>query len=179
MAQPPDAHNNKMILTFYGDGKGKTSAALGVALRASGYSRKILFCQFIKGDWKTGEDIALKKIKNLTHRKFGIGFVLPQDDTKRKEEHIEAGGRGIKFVIKSAKQYDLIILDEILNAVKLKIIDIDDVLKIIKDNKKKDLILTGRPKIKKIIDVSDLVSEIKKIKHPFDKGIKAKKGIDY
>jgi len=168
-----------MILTFYGEGKGKTSIALGLALRASGYGKKILFCQFIKGDWKTGEDTALAKIKNLTHKKLGVGFVLPSDSKKQKKQHRDAGRNGLKYVEAEAKKYDLVILDEVLYAIKLGIFKTDGILSIIRRNKKMDFILTGRPKIKKIIAASDLVSEIKKIKHPFEIGKKAKRGIDY
>ena len=168
-----------MILTFYGKGKGKTSAALGLALRASGHGKKVLFCQFIKGDWKTGEDEALKKVKGITHKKCGIGFVLPSDSEKKRQEHKRANNDGLKFIDKNLAKYDLVVLDEVLYAIKLRLLDIDEVIAVVKKSKKTDFVLTGRYRFKKIIDVSDLVSEIIKVKHPFDSGKKAKKGIDW
>lgn len=168
-----------MILTFYGKGKGKTSAALGLSLRASGHGKRVLFCQFIKGNWKTGEDAALKKINNITHKKCGLGFVLPSDSEKRKQEHEKASTDGLKFVDKNLSKYDLVILDEVLYAIKLGLLDIDEVITVVKKSKRTDFVLTGRYRFKKIIDISDLVSEITKIKHPFDTGKKAKKGIDW
>lgn len=168
-----------MILTFYGKGKGKTSAALGLALRASGHGKKVLFCQFIKGDWKTGEDIALGKIKNITHKKCGIGFVLPSDSEKKMREHFAANNDGLAYVDRNSGKFDLIVLDEILYAIRLKLLDIDRVIAIIKKNKKSDFVLTGRYRFKKIVDISDLVSKIEKEKHPFDIGKNAKKGIDW
>ncbi len=168
-----------MILTFYGEGKGKTSAALGIALRASGYGKKILFCQFIKGNWDTGEDKALKRIKNLIHKKFGLGFVKKGDSEQKRLKDIKAAQAGFDFVKTNTMKYDIVILDEILIAIELGFIKKTDLLIFLKNNPNCDYVLTGRPKINEIIEISDYVSEIKKFKHPFDRGIIAKKGIDY
>lgn len=165
-----------MILTFYGKGKGKSSCALGIVLRSTGHKKKVLFCQFIKKDWETGEDLILKTIKNVNHKKFGLGFILPKDDFKK---HRQAVKEGINYIKDNANCYDLVVLDEILVAISLKLISSEEVISIIRYNPKPDYILTGRPKIKKINDISDLISRIDKIKHPFDVGIKAKKGIDW
>jgi cob(I)alamin adenosyltransferase len=167
-----------MILTFYGKGKGKTSCALGIALRASGHGKKVLFCQFIKGDWQTGEDLALNKI-NIKHKKFGIGFVRSQDSMEKMKKHKKTTLEGIAYLEKNAKKYELIVLDEILVAIDLKLTETKKIISLIKANPEPDYILTGRPKNKKINAFSDLVSRIDKTKHPFDLGIKAKQGIDW
>lgn len=169
-----------MILSFYGEGKGKTSAALGTALRASGYDKRILFAQFIKGDWPTGEDKALKNIKGLVHKKFGLGFVGILNDDKALKIHVEAAQKGLDFVKQNAKKYDLVILDEIFGTVQGKLLPLPAVLEFVKSMPKKtDIIMTGRPEIKDLLEISDLVSEIRNVKHPFDKGKLARKGIDY
>lgn len=165
-----------MILTFYGKGKGKSSCALGIVLRSAGHGKKVLFCQFIKKDWETGEDLFLKAVENVNHKKFGLGFILPEDDLK---EHRRAIKKGIDYIKENASSYDLVVLDEILVAISLKLISSEEVISTIRHNSKPDYILTGRPKIKKINDISDLISRVDKIKHPFDIGAKAKKGIDW
>ena len=168
-----------MIISYYGDGKGKTTAALGLVLRASGYKKKILFAQFIKGEFKTGEDEALKEIKGLARKKFGLGFVGIGGDTKRPDEHKAAAQKGLKYVSKNLDNFEVIVLDEIFGAVKGKLLCSEDVLKLLAKSKEIDFVLTGRPKIDELLAVSDLVSEIKKVKHPFDNGLTAKRGIDY
>ena len=170
-----------MIIVYYGDGKGKTTAALGLALRASGYHRKILFAQFIKSPKAiTGEDKALKNIKHLVHKKFGLGFVGLYDDSKSIEEHQGAAKIGVDFVIKAIKNYDLVVLDEFLGAIKGGLVDLKTATDLIKNfPKEKDLVITGRPKYSKIINLADLVSEVKEVKHPFKRGKMAKQGIDF
>lgn len=168
-----------MIISYYGDGKGKTTAALGLALRASGYGKKVLFAQFVKGNIKTGEDEALKKIANLTHRKFGEGFIGILNDTKKISEHRSAAQKGFEFVKKNAKKFDILVLDEIFGAIKADLIDVEQVIELLKSNNELDIVMTGRPEVNELIKASDLVSLIKKIKHPYDMGIQAKRSLDY
>jgi len=168
-----------MIISYYGKGKGKTTAALGSALRASGYGKKILFVQFIKGDFPTGEDEALAKISNLTHKKFGLGFVGILGDERKLAEHQEAAQGGMRFVMENAENFDIVILDEVFGAIKGKLLDENSVIALLKAIKNQDLIMTGRPKISDLLNCSDLVTEMKQIKHPFETGTQAKKGIDF
>jgi len=170
-----------MIITYYGNGKGKTTAALGLALRSSGYDKKILFVQFIKSPKsKTGEDVALKKIKNLTHKKFGLGFVGLLQDSHTPQEHRLAAQKGLKYVIKELGNYELVILDEVLGAIKGKLIDEKSILDLMNlISKNQTLVLTGRPKYKRIISKCDLATEMSEIKHPFQKGQLAVKGVDF
>jgi len=185
-----------MIIVFTGNGKGKTTAALGQAVRALGQGKKVLIIQFIKGPWKTGEDKFAKKIKDFRIIKTGKGFVKTLGDKLPFKEHQKAVHKGLKLAARAinSKKYDLIILDEINNAVDLKLVSVKDVLKILKPLKntrrlfsnsqefenKPDIILTGRNAPKSFIKIADLVTEMKEIKHPFQKNkASARAGIDF
>lgn len=171
-----------LIIAYYGDGKGKTTAALGLALRASGLNKRARIIQFIKGPWKTAEESAIKKIRNIELEKTGLGFVGIQDDKNKIGDHRRMALAGLKRVTESYREKDLfiLILDEILGAIGGGILKASEVAEIVKSKPAKlNLVLTGRPKIKKIISISDLVSEIREIKHPFRKGRLGVRGIDY
>lgn len=169
-----------MILIFTGNGKGKTTAAIGQAVRAIGNGKKVLMIQFIKGPWISGEDKFFKKGKIV---KTGKGFVGILGDKLPFSVHKKAAAKGLKLAKKSiqSKKWDLIILDEINNAVHLKLIKAVDVLKIIKKlPEKTDLILTGRDAPKSFIKIADITTEMKEIKHIFQKNKRSmKKGIEY
>jgi len=171
-----------MIISYFGDGKGKTTAALGLALRAAGHGKKAKIIQFIKGDWESGEELAVKKIPGLVLEKYGLGFIGFGCDRHPLRDHRRAAQRGLlaaKQAINSQK-YFVVILDEIFGAIEARVITKKQVLDLLKNKPSQvSLVLTGRKKIKEIIARCDLVSEIKKIKHPFDRGIKAIKGLDY
>jgi len=177
--------NNKqesgLVIVYTGNGKGKTTAALGLTLRASGYNKKILIVQFIKS-WFTGEKKSIEKLPNVDFYQMGKGFVKILGDKKPIEDHKRSAQNALKFAqekIRSSK-YDVLILDEINVAIREKLIPISKVINLIKNKPKElDLVLTGRNAHKKIIELADLVTEMKEIKHPFQKGIKAKVGIDF
>lgn len=170
-----------MIITYYGNGKGKTTAALGLVLRASGYNKRILVGQFVKSPQSvTGEDKALKLIPNLKHKKFGLGFVGIYSDKKLLKEHQEAAQKGLDYLGKNLDKFDVIVADELLGAIKGGLVSIAEVVDLIKSfPTDKDLVLTGRPKYQKIISLSDLVTEMAEVKHPFKRGKMAKEGIDF
>lgn len=170
-----------LVIVYTGDGKGKTTTALGLILRASGYNKKILLVQFIKNSF-SGELKSLKKLEGLKIIRGGKGFVGILGDKLPLEEHKNAAVATFNKLnneIISGK-WDLVVVDEIIGAVSGKLLDAELVLDLI-DRKPDfvDLVMTGCNASKEIIERSDLVSEIKSIKHPFDKGIKAKKGIDF
>ena len=172
-----------LVIVYTGDGKGKTTAALGLCIRAIGYNKKICIIQFIKGSWKYGELEGIKRLApEVELYQKGLGFVGIIDDKLDKSEHIKAAGEALAFAGEKmhSGKYDIVILDEINVAVHLNLIGVDDVLSLI-DNKPKplDLVLTGRNARDEIIERADLVTEMREIKHPFRKGIKAKKGIDF
>lgn len=174
---------NGFVIVYTGKGKGKTTAALGMALRAIGYEHKICMIQFIKGSWHYGEmDSTAKLGPNFELIAVGKGFVGIIDDKSSKEEHQKIAQEAIKISKEriNSNKYDLVILDEINYAVKLELIKVDDVIELIKNKPENlDLVLTGNYARPEIIEMADLVTEMKEIKHPFQLGIKAKKGIDF
>lgn len=170
-----------MIHIYTGDGKGKTTSSLGLALRALGADKKVAIIQFLKKP-NTSEYKAIKKFRlPISIESFGIGFYKILGDDKPKVKHQKAAQKGLKKAkeIIATNKYDLVILDEINVAIDYNLIKLEEVLEIITSNKKAELVLTGRnahPKLKKI---ADLVTVMKKNKHYFDIGTKARKGIEY
>jgi cob(I)alamin adenosyltransferase len=172
-----------LVIVYTGKGKGKTTAALGMALRAVGYNYKICMIQFIKGSWHYGEMTSSKRLEpEFELTAIGKGFVGIIDDKSPIEEHKEIATEALciaKEKIQS-KKYDIVILDEINYAINLGLIKLEDVLEIIKMKPLNvNLVLTGNHAKDEIIQVADLVTEMREIKHPFKEGIKAKKGIDF
>lgn len=175
-----------MILINTGNGKGKTTAALGVALRVLGYGKRAAVIQFIKGPWKSGEDMFAKQC-NISPSKFtiiktGKGFVNLPGDTLPVKVHKEAALAGLQKAkeLIASKKYDLVILDEVNNAVDLKLIGAKSVTDLLrKIPEEVDVILTGRHAPKSFIALADTVTEMKEIKHAFHKKGVAKKGIDF
>ncbi len=166
-----------MIQVYTGNGKGKTTAAFGLALRASGAGLKVYIGQFAKGR-SYSEIKALKKIKNIRIEQFGRSCFIKRSPEKKDFELARAGFKKISEIIRK-KKYRLIILDEINIAVKLKLIPLRDLLRLIKNTPKStELVLTGRYAHLKIIKVADLVSEVKEVKHYYAKGVKARRGIE-
>lgn len=173
---------NGLILVNTGDGKGKTTAALGMALRAWGQGMKVLVLQFIKGGWKYGELKATEKLgPDFEMRQMGEGFIKGPGDQSL-EEHRQAAAEALeaaKTEISSGK-YDLIILDEILYAIHYGLVALDDALELMaKKPDRLHLVLTGRNAPPEIIEQADLVTEMKEIKHHYNKGIPAQKGIEF
>jgi len=172
-----------LTIVYTGKGKGKTTAALGIALRATGYGKKICMIQFIKGSWHYGEMHSSKRLEpEFEIIAIGKGFVGIIDDKTPKEEHESIAKEAIKISIEKIQsgKYDIVILDEINYAINLDLVKIEDVLNLIKSKPPGlDLVLTGNYAKDEIIELADIVTEMKEIKHPFQRGIKAKKGIDF
>lgn len=172
-----------LIHVYTGNGKGKTSAAIGLAIRAISYKKKVLIVQFIKGPWRSGELDIVKKLKPyLKIFAMGQGFVKILEDNKPLAIHKKAAQQALNYArreMRSAK-YDIVILDEINVAIKEKLLLQKEIVQLIKNKPKKvELILTGRGATDKIKQLADYVSEIKDIKHPLKKGILARESIDY
>jgi len=167
-----------LIQVYTGNGKGKTTAAFGQAIRAVGAGLKVFIGQFIKGK-NYSELNAFKKIKNIKIEQFGRDCFIKREPEKK---DLELAGSGLERVRKiiSMGIYDMVVLDEINVALKLKLLKLKDVILLIKNTPKKiELILTGRNAHPKIMKIADLVSEIKDRKHYYKKGIKARRGIEY
>ncbi len=171
-----------IVIVYTGNGKGKTTAALGIALRAVAYNYKVCMIQFIKGSWKYGEMLSWERLKpDFELIVAGEGFVGIMDDNKPLDEHKVAALKALmisKDKVLSGK-YDIVILDEVNYAIKLNLIDINDLIDLINNRGDTTLILTGNYARQEILELADLVTEMKEIKHPYKKGIKAIKGIDY
>lgn len=171
-----------LIIVYTGDGKGKTTAALGLALRMVGWGGRVLIIQFIK-KIKTGEHRAIKRfLPNIKIAAKGEGFVGIQGDKKPKRLHSAKAQKAFGFAKKEimSKKWTTVILDEINSAIDVGLIALDDVLKLLTTKPEEvNLVLTGRQAKPEIINQADLVTEMKKIKHPFDQGRLAKKGIDF
>jgi cob(I)alamin adenosyltransferase len=172
-----------LVIVYTGKGKGKTTAALGMALRAIGHNHRICMIQFIKGSWHYGEMSSSKKLEpEFELTAVGKGFVGILDDRTPKEIHQKIAQEAIQISKEKilSEKYDLVILDEINYAVNLGLIELQQVLELIKVRPQKvSIVLTGNHVRQEIIDVADLVTEMREIKHPFQRGIRAKKGIDF
>lgn len=172
-----------LVIVYTGGGKGKTTAALGLALRASGYGRRICMIQFVKGSWHYGEmDSARMLGPNFELVPAGKGFVGIIDDTSPRADHERAAQAALEEARRriDSDAYDLVILDEINYAVGLGLVGIDDVLGVVQGRPGRlDIVLTGNGARDELVQIADLVTEMREVKHPYRAGIKAKKGIDF
>ena len=171
-----------LVIVFTGNGKGKTTASLGMALRTIGHGFNVAIIQFIKGGWNTGEEKAFRNLSsNVTWHSLGEGFTWETQDRIRDEELVRKAWQIAKEYIKD-KTYKLIILDEINIATKLGYLTPEEIITFIKGlkNRNNHIVLTGRDASESIINFADLVTEMKPIKHPFkEQGIKAQKCIEF
>lgn len=172
-----------LVIVYTGKGKGKTTAALGMALRAVGYDHKVCMIQFIKGSWHYGEMTSSKRLEpEFELTAIGKGFVGIIDDKSPIEDHKKIAQEALKVAQEkiNSKMYNIVILDEINYAINLGLVSLKDVIDVI-SNRPDDvnLVLTGNHAKDEIIEKADLVTEMREIKHPFKSGIKAKKGIDF
>jgi cob(I)alamin adenosyltransferase len=169
-----------LIMVHTGTGKGKTTAALGTAFRALGYGWKILMIQFIKGNWHYGELDAAKKFGDqLQILPMGEGFTW---DTKNPERDRQKAHEAWEFGVKEALsgKYRMVIFDEINYVIHYQYLEVEKVVDFLKAKPPTlHVFLTGRDADEKIIEIADLVTEMREIKHPFKKGIKAQKGIEF
>lgn len=173
------ARGTSEIIVHTGDGKGKTTAALGVVLRASGYGHKTLIVQFIKGTWRYGEIEALKRFDNVELLRVGKGFIGILDDKLPFEEHQQAAAEGL--AVARAKimsgDYKLVVLDEINNAIYMNLLPLNDVIDLLAClPPETNIILTGRYAHPRIIALADLVTDMRDVKHPAGAG---RKGIGF
>jgi len=170
-----------LIIITTGQGKGKTTAALGIAIRTLGHNHKVAIIQFIKGGWEPGESLALKVFEDkLKFHAFGEGFTWETQDRNKDINLVKSSWLKALSYLKDPN-YKLIILDEIIVAIKLGYINEDEVIKGI--NLRPELthvVLTGRGASENLIDSADLVTEMKLVHHPFrEQGVKAQEGIEY
>jgi cob(I)alamin adenosyltransferase len=171
-----------LILVITGNGKGKTTAALGIALRACGHGMRVCIIQFMKGDLYAGEWDGVKRMNcDIELHATGKGFCGIQGNQYPWAEHRANAQDAINLVSeKLAGGYDILILDEINNALRLKLVDPEQVLDILHNKPPlMHLVLTGRDACPEVIELADTVSEVHEIKHAYRQGIEPQPGIDY
>lgn len=171
-----------LVIVYTGEGKGKTTAALGLVLRAAGYKKQVLIVQFGK-TWFSGEVGAVKKLGSLVKLvQGGKGFVKILGDKLPLDEHKKAALESFEKLYQEtvSGKWDLVVADEIVGAVAAGLLTVGQVLQLIEDKPGSvDLVLTGHHAHPRIIKKADLVTEMVSVKHPFQKGFLAKEGIDY
>ncbi|MEC7289805.1 MAG: cob(I)yrinic acid a,c-diamide adenosyltransferase [Pseudomonadota bacterium] len=175
-ARDPD---RGLVLVHTGDGKGKSSSAFGVIVRALGWGKSVGVVQFIKGKWVTGERQFFDKLGTVDWHTMGDGFTW---DTQDKEKDIAAATAAYAKAreMMTSGDYDLIVLDEINIAIRYDYLSVDDVLAGLSQRASRtSVILTGRNAKPELCDYADLVSEMREVKHPFKAGIKAQRGLDF
>ncbi len=171
-----------MIHIYVGDGKGKTTAAIGLAIRNIGYDGKVLFAQFLK-NMRTGEIGVLSKINGLLLKRPAMrhkGFIWNMNQTELDEtkEDIEKGFIEICEIIDKGS-FSLVVLDEVLDIIDCGFLNDADILSLLEHHPETEFILTGRKASKDLKKIADYITVMNKEKHPYDRGIKARKGIEY
>ncbi len=170
-----------LVSIFTGDGKGKTTAAIGTVVRAAGHGLRTFIVFFMKGEnFVHGEINILSKMPNVTLARFGQNGWVDNDNVKpeHKEQAMLALAAAREAMLSG--NYDLVVLDEINIAIDYELIELDEVIKLVNDKPQNvELILTGRNIDTKLVKMADLVTEMLMIKHPYARGIKARRGIDY
>jgi cob(I)alamin adenosyltransferase len=168
-----------LIHVYTGNGKGKTTAAIGLGVRAAGDGLKVLMIQFMKGR-RYSELDALQQIQNFTVVQFGRDEFVSKE--KPAQVDIDLAQKGLAFAkdVIHNQSYDVVILDEVNVALDYQLIAVDDVLQLLREKPESlELVLTGRYASPEIIQHADVVSEILEIKHPYQKGVQSRKGIDW
>jgi cob(I)alamin adenosyltransferase len=176
----PQPSRRGLVQLFTGDGKGKTSAAIGAVIRALGHGLKVYIGFFMKGGYPSGERNILSQLPDVTMESFGAGGFVERANIKPEEK--EQAKRGLAAASRAmlSGNYDLVVLDELNLAVAWNLVERDEVLKLIAERPDGvELILTGRQADSKLIKSADLVTEMLKIKHPYDEGVRAREGIEY
>jgi cob(I)alamin adenosyltransferase len=190
----PKNKRKGLVHVYTGDGKGKTTASVGLALRASGHGMNVLMIQFLKGGGHSGEAMASESMERFKVRQFGKAcpyseemkkgrecgnckdcFLSRKEEREKVNEALEAAEKAV-----SSGKFDLVILDEVNNAMSRRLVPVNRVLKMMGSRKPHvEVVLTGRSAPKEIIEAADYVTIMKRVKHPFTKGIRSRFGIDF
>lgn len=169
-----------LVQVYTGDGKGKTSAAFGLALRAIGRGLRVYVVQFIKGGFDYGELHIVKRLPNLALSAFGRGKFVTDMPPSREDVKLAEEAFDLAREVVYAGEYDVVILDEINVVLNLKMIEIDRVVELIENKPEHvELILTGRHAPAQVVERADLVTEMREVKHPYSQGVHPRRGIEY
>lgn len=168
-----------MIHIYTGNGKGKTTAALGLSVRAAGAGKKIFFGQFVKGMAYSEIKLITEQIPQIDHQLFGRRCFINREPEPEDFQAAQKGLQTVKELIKSGK-YDLIVLDELNIALHYHLIKTEDVLALLDEfPSETELVITGRYAPPELIEKADLITEMKEIRHYYQKDVKARKGIEF
>lgn len=167
------------IHVYTGNGKGKTTAALGLALRAVGAGKKVYFAQFVKGEIYSEIDAINRYIPEITVKQYGQGCFIVDEPTSEDIQAAKEGLEEVGAVIRSGK-YDVVVLDEATIALHYKLFSVEELIAVLQEKREEtEIAITGRYAPEELIEIADLVTEMKEIKHYYTKGISARKGIEY
>jgi len=181
-AQPPTQISapTGIVQLYTGTGKGKTTAALGLGLRAAGHGWKVLVIQFMKGKINYGELQSVKHIPGMSIEQFGRPDFVDKDNPAQVDIDLAVQGFQRAKEAISSEEYNMLILDEINVAVDFKLLDVTDVLELVENRPPNlDMVLTGRYAPRALVDLADLVTVMAEVKHPYAQGIDARQGIDF
>ena len=173
-----------ILIVNTGDGKGKSTAAFGMAVRAVGHGQRVAIVQFIKGTWRTGEQQVFKRFPEIEHIVSGKGFTW---NTQDREQDIAAARQGWSEAVRiieasrgDSPQYDVLILDELNIALRYDQLPIEEVVAVLSDLPRElSVVVTGRDAKPELIEIADTVTEMAMVKHAYKAGIKARKGVDF
>ncbi len=185
MSARTERRRHGLVIVFTGDGKGKTTAAIGLALRASGNKMRVRIIQFIKGAWKTGEVEALKEFApSIEITRAGRGFTIDglRDERIPMTDHTDAARRGITEALEAIESpgLDVLVLDEILGTLNAGFVTVDELLDLLARRPPAlHVVLTGRNAPAALVEVADLVTEMRLVKHPYERGIPAQRGVEF
>ncbi len=173
-----------IVIVNTGNGKGKSSSAFGTAIRAAGHGQNVGIMQFIKGTWKTGEAEAFKRFPEIDHKVSGDGFTWNTQDLNEDTASAQHGWNKTVEMIESCRcdkpTYDLIILDELNIALRYDYLNINDVVQVLLDKPLMlNIIVTGRDAKPELIEIADTVTDMVMVKHAFEAGIRAQKGVEF
>ena len=181
--EAPKKRTKGLVIVYTGDGKGKTTAALGMAFRSAGHQYRVAVIQFIKGTMRTGEEEAAKALAPYIDWTIGgRGFTAGPWNKASQEEHVAAAQETLKIAEEKlmSGRYRMVVLDEVLGAISAKIVTLDQILSLIQRKPPMvHLVITGRGAPQEIIDAADLVTEMRLIKHPYEQGVVAQKGVEF
>lgn len=167
------------IQVYTGNGKGKTTAAFGLSLRAVGAGKKVFFAQFVKGKMYAEIEVVNRYLPDITIKQYGLGCFIIDKPTQKDVEAAQAGLKEIKEIIQTGK-YDVIVLDEANIALFYNLFTVESLIDIIKlKPEATEIIITGRYAPPELIEIADLVTEMKEVKHYYNKGVEAREGIEY
>ena len=166
------------IQLYTGNGKGKTTAALGLAIRAAGAGLKVFMGQFVKGMHYHELDV-LDKLPNITCKQYGLDCFIVNEPTQKDIDAARQGFIEMSSVVREGN-YDLVIFDEINIALYYKLVSLKELMELLRDRPQQmEVVLTGRYAPEKLIEMADLVTEMKEVKHYYKEGLEARKGIEY